>query len=113
MFQKHLFMKQLSLDFAADVAAGPHGSVAQVKRGPAAMRADIEEQPMFNEMNQLTIKDLPQYQRDAIQWLDGYRNTQVLQELLSRHRYSEEEIRSYRSRWGEWLKAKEWKHGVH
>ena len=48
----------------------------------------------------------PSYQREAIDWLKQYRNTQTLQEMLMRFRFSKEEIALYRKVWATWLKPK-------
>lgn len=51
--------------------------------------------------------EVPPYQKEAIEWLRGYRNTDVLQDLLKRLRFSKEEIAAYRISWAVWLKPKE------
>ena len=55
--------------------------------------------------------DIPSYQLDAIAWLEGYCNTQPLQDLLRRCRFSQEEVEVYRSTWAAWLKPKNRKRG--
>lgn len=51
--------------------------------------------------------EVPDYQRDAVEWLKGYKGTRPLRDLLMRMRFSEEEVRTYRRKWSEWLKPKE------
>jgi hypothetical protein len=46
----------------------------------------------------------PRYQQDAIKWLQQFRNTELLQQLLARFQFSEAEIAACRSRWHRWLK---------
>ena len=48
----------------------------------------------------------PPYQRAAIYWLQQFKNTELLQQLLARFRFSEEEIAAYRRSWSDWLKPK-------
>ena len=50
--------------------------------------------------------EVPDYQLEAIKWLENYRNTQVLQDLLRRCRFSKEEVEKYRRSWAAWLKPK-------
>lgn len=49
---------------------------------------------------------LPDHQREAIEWLDEFKNTEALQDLLRKCRFSIEEIREYRQQWSRWLKPK-------
>ena len=46
----------------------------------------------------------PHYQQEAITWLKHFRNTELLQQLLSRFEFSEAEIAAYRNCWADWLK---------
>jgi hypothetical protein len=48
----------------------------------------------------------PLYQQEAISWLQHFNNTELLQQLLARFRFSEAEIAAYRNRWADWLKPK-------
>lgn len=48
----------------------------------------------------------PLYQQDAIQWLQHFRNTELLQQLLARFQFSDAEVAAYRSRWRRWLRLK-------
>jgi hypothetical protein len=48
----------------------------------------------------------PLYQQDAISWLQRFKNTELLQQMLSRFHFSEVEISAYRIRWAAWLKPK-------
>lgn len=50
--------------------------------------------------------EVPDYQREAAEWLNGYRGTRRLRELLLKVRFTEAEIATYRSRWAKWLKPK-------
>ena len=50
--------------------------------------------------------ELPQYQLDAIEWLEDYAGTGRLQDLLRRFRFSQEEIEAFRKQWEMWLKPK-------
>lgn len=50
--------------------------------------------------------EVPLYQLEAIEWLEGYRNATPLQDLLRRCKFSKEEIEAYRSTWVKWLKPK-------
>jgi hypothetical protein len=49
---------------------------------------------------------LPVYQQEAIHWLQHFKNTELLQQLLWCFQFSEAEIAAYRNRWGYWLKPK-------
>lgn len=51
--------------------------------------------------------DVPDYQREAVEWLENYRNTSALQDLLRRCRFSKEEVEKYRRTWVMWLKPKQ------
>jgi len=48
----------------------------------------------------------PLYQQEAICWLTNFRNTELLQQLLARFKFSEAEIAAYRNCWAHWLKPK-------
>lgn len=48
----------------------------------------------------------PNYQQDAICWLQHFKNTELLQQMLMRFYFSETEIAAYRNRWATWLKPK-------
>jgi hypothetical protein len=48
----------------------------------------------------------PLYQQDAISWLQRFKNTELLQQMLSRFHFSETEISAYRICWAAWLKPK-------
>jgi hypothetical protein len=48
----------------------------------------------------------PLYQQEAIRWLQHFNNTELLQQLLARFKFSEAEIAAYRSHWANWLKPK-------
>jgi hypothetical protein len=48
----------------------------------------------------------PLYQQDAISWLQRFKNTELLQEMLWRFHFPETEISAYRIRWAAWLKPK-------
>jgi hypothetical protein len=48
----------------------------------------------------------PIYQQEAIHWLARFKNTELLQQMLSHFHFSESEISSYRIRWAAWLKPK-------
>ena len=50
--------------------------------------------------------NLPYYQREAITWLQNFKNTELLQQLLLRFHFREEEIAAYRSQWAVWLNRK-------
>jgi hypothetical protein len=51
----------------------------------------------------------PPYQQEAISWLKRFKNTELLQQLLARFKFSEAEIAAYRNHWAAWLKRKaEW-----
>jgi hypothetical protein len=49
---------------------------------------------------------LPLYQQAAISWLQHFKNTELLQQILSRFYFSEAEIDAYRKSWIDWLKPK-------
>ena len=49
----------------------------------------------------------PVYQREAISWLDRFKNAELLQQLLTRFYFPAEEIAAYRSHWKRWLKPKD------
>ena len=48
----------------------------------------------------------PLYQQEAIRWLQHFKNTELLQQLLACFEFSEAEITAYRNRWADWLKPK-------
>jgi hypothetical protein len=48
----------------------------------------------------------PLYQQDAISWLRRFKNTELLQQMLSQFHFSETEISAYRTGWAAWLKPK-------
>jgi hypothetical protein len=48
----------------------------------------------------------PMYQQEVISWLQDFRNTELLQQILWRFQFSEAEIAAYRNRWTTWLKPK-------
>jgi hypothetical protein len=48
----------------------------------------------------------PPYQQDAIIWLQQFKNTELLQQMLWRFHFSEAEIAAYRISWSYWLKPK-------
>ncbi len=50
--------------------------------------------------------EVPDYQREAVEWLRGYRGTRRIRELLLKVKFSEQEIEIYRHRWEKWLKPK-------
>jgi len=50
--------------------------------------------------------ELPQYQREAIDWLEGYAGTTRLQDFLRRFRFAPDEIEAFRAQWAMWLKPK-------
>jgi hypothetical protein len=49
----------------------------------------------------------PPYQQETIIWLKQFKNTELLQQLLSRFQFSEGEIAAYKRCWPHWLKPKE------
>lgn len=49
----------------------------------------------------------PAYQEKAIIWLRRYRNVELLQRLLERFQFSEDEINAYKNCWAEWLKPRQ------
>lgn len=49
----------------------------------------------------------PVYQQAAISWLQHFRNTELLQQMLWRFRFSETEIAAYTNRWADWLKPRD------
>jgi hypothetical protein len=48
----------------------------------------------------------PLYQQEAVSWLQHFKNTELLQDLLRRFQFSAEEVAAYRNRWPDWLKPK-------
>ena len=50
--------------------------------------------------------EVPAYQRAAVEWLKGYRGTDKICDLLSKVRFTEQEIMLYRQKWEKWLKPK-------
>jgi len=50
--------------------------------------------------------DFPLYQQEAIRWLQHFKNTELLQQLLACFEFSEAEIAAYRNCWANWLKPK-------
>jgi hypothetical protein len=46
------------------------------------------------------------YQKQALRWLQQFKNTELLQQMLMRFHFSEAEIAAYRNRWAVWLKPK-------
>jgi len=48
----------------------------------------------------------PLYQQEAIRWLQHFKHTELLQQLLACFEFSEAEIAAYRNRWAHWLKPK-------
>ena len=46
----------------------------------------------------------PLYQQEAIRWLQHFKHTQLLQQLLACFEFSEAEIAAYRNCWADWLK---------
>jgi len=46
----------------------------------------------------------PLYQQEAIRWLQHFKNTELLQQLLACFEFSEAEITAYRNCWADWLK---------
>jgi hypothetical protein len=51
-------------------------------------------------------ESVPHYQQVAIVWLKRFKNTELLQQMLARFRFSELEIAAYRNNWSEWLRPK-------
>lgn len=49
---------------------------------------------------------VPPYQQEAINWLNNFKNTAGLQDMLRKFRFSEAEIAHYRKTWVTWLKPK-------
>ena len=48
----------------------------------------------------------PLYQQEAIRWLQHFKHTELLQQLLACFEFSEAEITAYRNCWANWLKPK-------
>jgi hypothetical protein len=48
----------------------------------------------------------PLYQQEAISWLQHFKNTELLQQMLWRFHFSEPEIAAYRESWAAWLRPK-------
>jgi hypothetical protein len=48
----------------------------------------------------------PVYQQEAARWLQNFKNTELLQRIMWRFKFSEAEIAAYRIRWAVWLKPK-------
>ena len=46
----------------------------------------------------------PLYQQEAIRWLQHFKHTALLQQLLASFEFSEAEIAAYRNCWADWLK---------
>jgi hypothetical protein len=62
---------------------------------------------MFPPMIPLGIGQIPPlHQREAISWLQQFKNTELLQQMLRRFDFSETEVVAYRSRCAVWLKPK-------
>jgi hypothetical protein len=49
---------------------------------------------------------VPPYQQKAISWLQHFKNSELLQQMLSRFYFSELEIAAYRTSWSRWLRPK-------
>lgn len=54
---------------------------------------------------------VPYYQLELIEWLKNFRNTEALCDLVRRHRFSEEEVRTFRDKWATWLKPAKMRYG--
>jgi hypothetical protein len=50
---------------------------------------------------------VPPYQEQAINWLQHFKNTELLQQLLARYQFSEAEIAAYTRCWADWLKPRQ------
>jgi hypothetical protein len=49
----------------------------------------------------------PDYQKEVAGWLQQFKHTELLQQLLARYQFSEAEIAAYTRCWADWLKPRQ------